>query len=244
MCALACLLPLVAAWAARAYFDDRLDAELRRLSQVEAAASGSPVDAPSADPAVPTWASSRFPPTDIATWSAQRLRAFARLRAAFDPPVAAVLVLPRQEVRIPVFAGVDEVSMTLGAGHLPETAPLDGQGNIALTAHRDGPFRVLRDTAIGDPVVLRLNGRERRFTVIRQSVVGPDRVDVLDSTLATTLTLITCYPFYFVGSAPQRYVLQAELEAPGMTALPGADAARTADLNHRHAPRAFTHQEE
>lgn len=148
-----------------------------------------------------------------ASWAPQRLKDLLRYRANDELPVAAVLRLPRQERDIPVFAGISEVTMTLGAGHLEDTSPLDGSGNIALSAHRDGSFRILKDVRDGDPLVLSINGEDRLFTVSRLQVVEPEDVSVLEPTDRTTLTLITCYPIYHVGAAPQRYIVQAELIA-------------------------------
>ena len=149
--------------------------------------------------------------TDLELWSEQRLAALNSLRSQLAPPVIGTLDLPRQGTRIPVFAGASEVSMTLGAGHLSDSSPLSGNGNIVITSHRDGSFRVLKDLAIGDPLILKTGVSERQFVVTRQVVVTPDRVDVIDETRVPTLTLITCYPFYYVGSAPKRFVVHAEL---------------------------------
>lgn len=150
-----------------------------------------------------------------AVWAPQRLKDLLRYRANAELPVAAVLRLPNQDHDIPVFAGISEVTMTLGAGHLEDTSSLDGSGNIALSAHRDGSFRILKDVEHGDPLVLSVGGEERLFRVSRQLIVEPDAVEVLDPTDRTTLTLITCYPIYYIGEAPQRYVVQAELVTDG-----------------------------
>jgi len=179
--------------------------------------------------------------TDRSNWSAQRLSALGKLRASLAPEIMATLLLPNQGSRIPVFAGTSEVSMTLGAGHLQHSAPLDGSGNIALSAHRDGTFRVLKDIQAGDPVVLVVNGRERLFRVSDLSIVTPERVDVLDPTPTTTLTLITCYPFYFVGSAPKRYVVQAELvDSPQiLTAIKTGTTTEIEVSGNRLSPQPF-----
>jgi sortase A len=146
-------------------------------------------------------------------WSAQRREAFSRfLQSTGAAPIAAI-ALPRLQVRVPVFAGVNEFSMTVGAGHLTETSSVQGGGNIALTAHRDGSFRMLKDVRKGDRIELSSGAQVRRFRVARHFIVDPEDVSVLAPTEVPTLTLITCYPFWFVGKAPQRYIVQAELEA-------------------------------
>jgi sortase A len=148
------------------------------------------------------------------------------LKSQLAPTVIATLELPTQDTRIPVFTGTSEASMTLGAGHLSDSSPLSGNGNIALTAHRDGSFRVLKDLAIGDPVILKTGTLERHFVITSQMVVAPDRVDVLGETSVPTLTLITCYPFHYLGSAPDRYVVHAEL----LNAEPTEAAAFSGEL--------------
>jgi sortase A len=139
------------------------------------------------------------------------MAAFADFKAAFTPEIVATLELPSRASQIPVFSGVNEINMTLGAAHLEDSAALDSDGNIALTAHRDGSFRILKDVRIDELIVLHSNDTRKIYKVVRSNVVPPEHVDVLKPTSVPTLTLITCHPFYFVGSAPNRYVLQAEL---------------------------------
>ncbi|HPF26620.1 MAG TPA: class D sortase, partial [Steroidobacteraceae bacterium] len=148
-------------------------------------------------------------------WSPQRRSAFAQFVSFAMPQAAATLAVPRLAATVPVFAGVNEFSMTVGAGHLSDTAPLDGDGNIAITAHRDGSFRMLKDIRVGDVLLLGVGGQQRRFVVKRHFVVQPDNISVVAPTSVSTLTLITCYPFWFVGKAPQRFIVQAELDTPG-----------------------------
>lgn len=202
--AIACLLPYVATWAARDYFS--AVASTQAITHTEKTSHVH--DLKPVDIAAPV-----VLPANQGLWSKQRLSAFEKLSAAFAPKVVASLYVPSKASQIPVFAGVTEAHMTLGAAHLRDSAPLDGAGNIALTAHRDGSFRILKDVEPGHELVLDHGGVRRVYEVKHSEVVSPDRVDVLDPTPVPTLTLITCHPFYFVGSAPDRYVLRAELKA-------------------------------
>lgn len=154
---------------------------------------------------------------DQSLWSATRRETFAALSNRV-PPLAGVLRVGSGS--IPVYGGADEITMTLGAGHLRDSAPLHGSGNIALSAHRDGAFRVLKDVDLGDRIELRLADRRRQFEVVDLRVVDPHQVEVLAPTAVTSLTLITCYPFYYVGSAPQRYVVRAQLVDAGDASEP------------------------
>lgn len=146
------------------------------------------------------------------SWSESRRAAYERLagRANLPAPVGQ-LRLRDGSASVPVFSGTDEVALTLGAGHLPETGALDGAGNIAIAGHRDGFFRALRHVRQGDRMVLTSAAGPRTFEVTSTRIVAPDELSVLDPTPETVLTLITCHPFYFVGSAPDRFIVRARL---------------------------------
>lgn len=163
-------------------------------------------------------------------WSQPRREAYQQLleRGGLPSPIGRLL-LPRQDQGVPLFSGTDEVALTLGAGHLPETAALDAQGNIAIAGHRDGFFRVLRDLEPGDRLILSSAGGQRTFEVVGTRVVEPRDVWVLEPTPQTTLTLITCYPFYHVGNAPNRYIVRARLmneEPPGSSGSTDVSVSR------------------
>lgn len=119
------------------------------------------------------------------------------------------LRIPRLELSVMVAEGADPGVLNRGAGHLPNTA-LPGQGgNVGIAAHRDRHFRALKDVAVGDEVVLETAVGAFRYRVEWTRIVSPDRVDVLHPTGEPTLTLVTCYPFYYVGNAPDRFVVRA-----------------------------------
>jgi sortase A len=145
-----------------------------------------------------------------ASWSESRRQAFQRLSAGTVPAPVAYLTLDEQDVRVPVFSGIEEAKLTLGAGHLPETGPVGGGGNAAIAGHRDGYFRSLRHVETGDLIGLDTPAGRQRYRVTETWLVAPEDVWVLDATDRPSLTLITCHPFYFVGHAPDRYVVRAE----------------------------------
>jgi sortase A len=95
-------------------------------------------------------------------------------------------------------------------GHIPGTALPGQNGNIALTGHRDTFFRPLRNIRLDDIVTLSTLQGQYRYRVLSTKVVSPDNVSVLDPGQREILTLITCYPFYFVGAAPNRFIVRAE----------------------------------
>lgn len=99
-------------------------------------------------------------------------------------------------------------------GHVPETAMPGEQGNMALTGHRDTFFRPLRNIREGDVITLETEGGQYQYEVESAAVVPPTATEVLQSSGQQELTLITCYPFYFVGPAPDRFVVRARKIGP------------------------------
>jgi sortase A len=96
-----------------------------------------------------------------------------------------------------------------GVGHLPDSAWIGQGGNVALAGHRDTVFRSLRKIRTGDVIEIATAERSVRYLVDRTAVVSPDDLSVLESSNRSTLTLITCYPFSFFGSAPDRFIVRA-----------------------------------
>jgi sortase A len=122
-----------------------------------------------------------------------------------------MLDVPRLQLSTPVIEGDDDTTLKRAVGHLPDT-PLPWQhGNSALAGHRDGLFRPLKDIKIGDEIRFRTSRDQYRYRVIRTAIVRPDDVSVLEDDEHRALTLITCYPFYYVGNAPQRFIVHARL---------------------------------
>jgi sortase A len=118
--------------------------------------------------------------------------------------------IPRLNISAMVREGVDERTLDLAVGHIPETA-LPGQpGNVGVAAHRDTLFRNLKDVRLDDRITLATLDGEFSYRVVSFRVVEPADVSVLDPAPdGKTLTLVTCYPFYFAGSAPKRFVVSA-----------------------------------
>jgi LPXTG-site transpeptidase (sortase) family protein len=122
------------------------------------------------------------------------------------------LEAPTVQMKATVLEGSDDRTLDRGAGHIEDT-PLPGQpGNIGIAGHRDTIFRPLKHIQIGDPLDLTTRDRIYHFRISATSIVGPKDVHVLDPTNEPTLTLVTCYPFEFIGRAPRRFIVQARLE--------------------------------
>ncbi len=108
-----------------------------------------------------------------------------------------------------ILEGTEEETLRRAVGHIRGT-PLPGQrGNVALAGHRDTYFRGLRDIRINDEITLTTLSGSYRYRVDATKVVKPEETEVLKDNGAETLTLVTCYPFNFVGSAPKRFIVRA-----------------------------------
>ena len=145
---------------------------------------------------------------DMSTWSAKRIAAY-RSSAASDVTPDALLRIPRLRLNVPVFAGTSERNLNRGAGFIEGTAHSGAAGNVGIAAHRDGFFRALKDVRIGDTLRLEEPSATYIYEVVATRIVDPDDVEVLRQTPHPTITLVTCYPFYFAGSAPQRFIVTA-----------------------------------
>jgi sortase A len=120
--------------------------------------------------------------------------------------------IPRLKLSAAVAEGDDEKTLRKAVGHLPDTAlPWHTRGNFAIAAHRDGLFRRLENIRLDDDVRVVTSRGEYHYRVTKTHIVDPDDVWVIAPTQVPTITLITCYPFSFVGNAPRRFVVQAEL---------------------------------
>ena len=121
------------------------------------------------------------------------------------------LDIPAVALSTPLIDGIDTADLQRGAGHVPGTALPGGLGTVGVAAHRDTFFRPLRRIAPGMRV--RVSGPRGTFTyeVVSTEIVAPEKVEVLDIAEFPQLTLITCYPFNFIGSAPQRFIVHARL---------------------------------
>lgn len=113
-----------------------------------------------------------------------------------------------------VLEGSDDGTLSRGAGHIEATALPGEGGNIGIAAHRDTIFRPVRNLKVGDDLMLTTRDRVFEYQITATTIVNPEDVYVLDPTERPTLTLVTCYPFNFVGHAPKRFIVKAELQSP------------------------------
>jgi sortase A len=159
---------------------------------------------------------------ELTLWSPQRIAAWQRTLTLPREEPLAVLHVPRIRLDVPVLEGSSDPILDRGAGHIEQTAAPGAPGNSGIAGHRDGYFRGLKDVTVGDAIELETLQETQAYRIERIWIVNPDDVSVLDPTPAQSITLVTCYPFYFVGSAPQRYIIRAVRDAaPGPRVPPG-----------------------
>ena len=120
------------------------------------------------------------------------------------------LEVPRLGLSTIVIEGDDEYNLLVGAGHLPETPLPWNDGNSVLAGHRDTDFRPLRNIQVGDTIRFQTADIAVDYTVRETEIVEPTDVTALKATDVPTLTLITCYPFSYIGPAPKRFIVRAE----------------------------------
>jgi sortase A len=123
-----------------------------------------------------------------------------------------VLRIPSRNIEVPVFDSTDDWALNRGSGHVTGTSLPGERGTVAIAAHRDGFFRGLENIEIGDEIELTtLEGRQT-FRVSMLDIVDPLDLSVLEPLDVDTVTLITCYPFNYVGAAPDRFIVRAALD--------------------------------
>ena len=151
---------------------------------------------------------------DQSLWSPERIVAWRK--AAGEPAATplAVLRIPRLQLEVPVLPGTDDRTLDRAVGHIDDTALPGADGNSGIAGHRDGFFRGLKDIAEGDVIEIETAKVKVLYRVERTWVVGPEDVSVLDPTPTRALTLVTCYPFYYIGPAPRRFIVRAVLARP------------------------------
>ena len=154
---------------------------------------------------------------DYSLWSEKRIKDYeASLAEHFDPPLG-VLRIQKIHLEVPLFDGTDDPVLNRGVGRIIGTAQVGQTGNMGIAGHRDGFFRGLKDVVLGDVLELDTTSGTQTYIIDSIKLVTPDDVSVLRNEPTSALTLVTCYPFYFVGSAPQRYIVHASAKGEPKT---------------------------
>jgi sortase A len=147
-------------------------------------------------------------------WSRERIEAYRASAALKTGPLVGTLRIPALELLVPLYADTGELHLNRGVGLIAGMALPGESGNLGIAGHRDGFFRVLRDIREGEQVEVRTAARLYVYEVSGVSVVDASDSTLLAPTHEPSLTLVTCYPFYFVGPAPRRFVVRGVLISP------------------------------
>ena len=142
-------------------------------------------------------------------WSPGRVKAYKVALEREAPPTLAILRIPRLKLEVPVYDGTSDEVFDLAAGRIEDTALPGTAGNVGIAAHRDGFFRVLKDLKEGDALVLDTPVASEQYRVEWIRLTTPEDVSVIDPTPGPAVTLVGCYPFYYEGAAPQRFIVRA-----------------------------------
>lgn len=168
---------------------------------------------------------------DFSRWSARRIAAFEDSLGAEQSPPIAVLQIPKLSLEVPVFRDTGELSLNRGVGWIAGTASPGGEGNIGIAGHRDGFFRGLRNLSLGDEIRLLTSDSIAIFRVEKIEIVAPEDTSVLAPVPGRSLTLVTCYPFHYLGSAPKRFVVEGKFISDSAAALSSAQSGSPIESN-------------
>ena len=147
---------------------------------------------------------------DKSLWNGKRIDDYREALAQGGAPPLGILTIDRLNIQVPIYNGTDEHNLNRGIGRIKGMAKLgEDSGHLAISGHRDGFFRGLKDIRAGDTIEIQTPKGTDRYTVDSMTVVSKTEISVLNPTEERLLTIVTCYPFYFVGNAPKRYIVRA-----------------------------------
>jgi sortase A len=149
---------------------------------------------------------------DFTLWNPKRVAAYKESLATKTDLPLAILRIPKINLEVPVFNDTDDLTLNRGVGRILGTAQVGQPGNLGIAGHRDGFFRGLKDVGPDDVIEVIRPGQTDLYAITQIQIVDPENVSVLAPTPTQTLTLVTCYPFYFIGNAPQRYIVTASYQ--------------------------------
>ena len=146
---------------------------------------------------------------DMQLWSESRKAAYLDAIDAEPSPLLGTLSMPSLDILVPVYDTATDLNMDRGAGVIDGMSYPHEPGHIGIAGHRDGFFRALKDAQVGEELILQTINGEKRFRIDELLIVESDDSHYLQDTVEQRLTVVTCYPFYFAGSAPQRFLVRA-----------------------------------
>jgi len=149
---------------------------------------------------------------DTSLWNAKRITDYEEtLKVKVRPPLG-IFTIEKLNIRVPVYNGTDEFYLNRGLGRIKGMAKMDEVGNLGISGHRDGFFRSLKDIEVGDDIEMQTTRGVENYAVTSITIIPKSDISPLEPTTDKTLTIVTCYPFYFVGNAPKRYIVKAKVK--------------------------------
>ena len=150
-----------------------------------------------------------LPDSAEGTWAPPPFEAVAARREAQSSGLVGRIEIPRVGLSAVIVEGTTASALRRGVGHVENTAFPGEAGNVALAGHRDTYFRKLREVSLGDGIRLTTPDGVFAYQVVSATVVPPERGDLVGAASQSVLTLVTCYPFEWIGPAPSRFVVRA-----------------------------------
>jgi sortase A len=145
---------------------------------------------------------------DMSLWSTRRVAEYQRTQQQLVAAPLAILRVPGLHLTVPIYPTATEIHLNRGVGVIAGMAMPDRGGNLGLAGHRDGFFRVLKDISPDTVIEVETHLRVHRYRVTSIDIVDAGDGRLLAETDDPTITLVTCYPFYFVGDAPRRFIVR------------------------------------
>ncbi len=189
--------------------------------QVEANTPQQPADGkvPSLSPELtPVWIQDPYTGENVLTsigepdqslWNAKRVTDYEEsLKVKAEPPLG-IFTIKTLNIQVPIYNGTEEFYLNRGLGRIKGMAKMDEVGNLGISGHRDGFFRALKDIQLGDDIEIQTTRGVESYAVTSITIIPKSDISILAPTTDKTLTIVTCYPFYFVGHAPKRYIVKA-----------------------------------
>jgi LPXTG-site transpeptidase (sortase) family protein len=146
---------------------------------------------------------------DQSLWDATQIKDYEEALQTEYPPPLGILIIDDLGLQVPIYNGTEEHILDRGAGRIKGMAKMDEDGNLGISAHRDSFFRGLKDIETGTVILVQSAHGVEKYQVSDIDIVPKDDISVLAPVDQKTLTLVTCYPFYHVGAAPERFIVTA-----------------------------------
>jgi LPXTG-site transpeptidase (sortase) family protein len=146
---------------------------------------------------------------DTSLWNAARITDYEESLKVETAPPLGIFTIEKLNIKVPIYNGTDDFVLDRGVGRIKGMAKMDEDGNLGISGHRDGFFRVLKDIKVGDDIEIQTTRGVENYAVTSITIIPKSDVSILEPTAEKALTIVTCYPFYFVGHAPKRYIVKA-----------------------------------